>query len=107
MPSLWRERKILIKNIVESVDASTWSRECGDNKGVFKLMVGISGKSTNYSVKCTKIFLLNFSFIVLLKERVLKVEVTGKKEVLYRQLTMIVKGLCLLMSLMNYNKRKI
>ena len=39
-----------------------------------------------------------------LNKRVLKVEVIGKKEVLYRQLSMIVNGLGLLMIC---NKRKI
>ena len=58
-PAYGGERNILMKNIVEFVAASTWRRECGDNEGLFKLMVRISGKSTKYSVECTKICLLN------------------------------------------------
>ena len=42
-------------------------------EGMFKLMVGISGKSTNNSVECTKIFLLT---VWNKRNTVLKVEVT-------------------------------
>lgn len=58
-PAYGGERNNFKNNIIESVGSSTWSRECGDDEGMFKLMVGISGKATKHSVECTKIFLLN------------------------------------------------